>query len=102
MIILIYNTIIKLIHGLLLINYYVCHQLSNYFFFFQASPEQIVQQHITYRYNAIKQRMGIMQTRLHEINNLIKLKNPSLLIQLQKTNNNTNPNSSMSGSANRR
>lgn len=50
----------------------------------EASPEQIVQHHITYRYDAMKQRLGIMQGRLQEINNLVKLKNPSLLIQLQK------------------
>ena len=50
----------------------------------EASPEQIVQHHITYRYNAMKQRLGIMQGRLQDINNLVKLKNPSLLIQLQK------------------
>ena len=50
----------------------------------ETSPEQIVQHHITYRYNAMKQRLGIMQGRLQEINNLVKLKNPSLLIQLQK------------------
>lgn len=26
-----------------------------------------------------------MQSRLHEINNLVKMKNPSLLLQLQKS-----------------
>jgi hypothetical protein len=51
---------------------------------FEASPEHVIQHHITYRYNAMKQRLAIMQSRLHEINNLVKLKNPSLLIQLQK------------------
>jgi hypothetical protein len=52
---------------------------------FEASPEHVIQHHITYRYNAMKQRLAIMQSRLHEINNLVKLKNPSLLIQLQKS-----------------
>lgn len=48
------------------------------------SPEDSVQQHITFRYNAMKQRLSIMQARLQEINNLVKIKNPSLLLQLQK------------------
>ena len=50
----------------------------------EASPEQIVQHHITYRYNAMKQRLAVTQHRLDSISNLVKLKNPSLLIQLQK------------------
>lgn len=32
----------------------------------------------------MKQRLAIMQARLHEINTLVKTKNPSLLLQLQK------------------
>lgn len=49
------------------------------------SPEESVQQHITFRYNSMKQRLSVMQSRLQEINNLVKIKNPSLLLQLQKT-----------------
>ena len=49
------------------------------------SPEETVQQHITFRYNSMKQKLSIMQARLQEINNLVKVKNPSLLLQLQKT-----------------
>jgi hypothetical protein len=49
------------------------------------SPEEIVQQHITFRYNSMKQRLAIMGSRLHEISNLVKTKNPSLLLQLQKS-----------------
>ncbi len=56
---------------------------------FVRSAEEIVQQQITYRYNAMKQKLSIMQTRLHEINNLVKTKNPSLLLQLQKGNANS-------------
>ncbi len=51
----------------------------------EPSPEDIVQHHITYRYNAMKQRLSIMQSRLHDINTLVKTKNPSLLLQLQKS-----------------
>ena len=53
---------------------------------FIRSPEEIVQHQITYRYNAMKSRLSLMQSRLQDVNNLVKLKNPSLLLQLQKTN----------------
>lgn len=48
------------------------------------TPEAVTQQHITYRYNTMKQKLVVMQSRLQEINNLVKIKNPSLLLQLQK------------------
>lgn len=51
----------------------------------QRSSEEVIQKQITYRYNATKQRLTVMQSRLHEINNLVKMKNPSLLLQLQKS-----------------
>jgi len=50
---------------------------------FTRSPEEQVQQHITYRYNAVKQKLAVMQARLYALNNLVKTKNPSLLLQLQ-------------------
>ncbi|CAM9161519.1 unnamed protein product [Pylaiella littoralis] len=50
---------------------------------YTRSPEDIVQHQITYRYNAMKSRLALMQARLQEVNNLVKLKNPSLLLQLQ-------------------
>ncbi|GMI62599.1 hypothetical protein ScalyP_jg1629 [Parmales sp. scaly parma] len=52
---------------------------------FIRSPEEIVQHQITYRYNAMKSRLALMQSRLQDVNNLVKLKNPSLLLQLQTT-----------------
>ncbi|ETV99780.1 hypothetical protein H310_07827 [Aphanomyces invadans] len=51
---------------------------------FARSPEEIVRQHIAYRYNTVKNRVTALQSRLHEVNNLVKVKNPSLLLQLQK------------------
>lgn len=51
----------------------------------ERSPEEIIQQHITFRYNSMKQKLSVMQSRLQEIHNLVKVKNPSLLLQLQKT-----------------
>lgn len=50
----------------------------------KRSPDEIVQHHITYRYNAMKQKLSLVQSRLGEITNLVKIKNPSLLLQLQK------------------
>eukprot|EP00904_Undaria_pinnatifida_P006602 jgi/Undpi1/3071/HiC_scaffold_15.g06447.m1 len=50
---------------------------------YTRSPEDAVQHQITYRYNAMKSRLALMQARLQEVNNLVKLKNPSLLLQLQ-------------------
>lgn len=49
------------------------------------SSEDMIQKQITYRYNSMKQKLAVMQSRLHEINNLVKMKNPSLLLQLQKS-----------------
>lgn len=51
---------------------------------FEHSQDEVVQQQISYRYNAMKSRLALMQARLQEVNNLIKVKNPSLLLQLQK------------------
>ena len=39
---------------------------------------------ITYRYNAVKSKVQLMEARLKDVNNLVKLKNPSLLLQLQR------------------
>ncbi len=52
---------------------------------FEASSEEVVRQQITYRYNAVKSKLAIMQARLQDINAIVKIKNPSLLLQLQKT-----------------
>mmetsp|Transcript_30712 Transcript_30712/g.51404 ORF Transcript_30712/g.51404 Transcript_30712/m.51404 type:complete len:180 (-) Transcript_30712:176-715(-) len=63
------------------------------------SPEEIVQQHITFRYNAMKQKLSIMSSRLQEIQNLVKVKNPSLLLQLQKVTGQQTMTTSSSGGA---
>lgn len=56
----------------------------------RRSPDAVVQHHITYRYNAMKQKLAVVQSRLQDITSLVKLKNPSLLLQLQKANTNAN------------
>ena len=52
---------------------------------FSRSCEEMVQHQITFRYNSMKQKLNVMQTRLIDINTLVKSKNPSLLLQLQKS-----------------
>lgn len=51
---------------------------------FVNSPDVTVRKQISYRYNALKTKVTLMQDRINQINNIVKLKNPSLLIQLQK------------------
>lgn len=53
---------------------------------FVQSDQETVQHQITYRYNSVKQRLNVMQAKLTDINSLVKTKNPSLLLHLQKTN----------------
>jgi hypothetical protein len=50
----------------------------------KQSSDEMVQRQITFRYNSMKQKLALMQTRLHEINNMVKTKNPSLLLQMQR------------------
>lgn len=51
---------------------------------FQASHEEVVRASITYRYNSAKSKIALMESRLKDVNNLVKVKSPSLLLQLQK------------------
>jgi len=52
---------------------------------FVASPEEVVRQQITFRYNSTKSRLALVQARLQDLSALVKVKNPSLLLQLQKS-----------------
>ena len=51
---------------------------------FANSPDDVVRRQIAYRYNSLKTKLSLQQDRINSINNLIKLKNPSLLLQIQK------------------
>lgn len=68
---------------------------------FERASEEVVQHQITYRYNTVKQRLAVMQARLFELNNLVKTKNPSLLLQLQHKDKAT-PGTAISSSSSRR
>ena len=48
---------------------------------FVASDDETVRQSIAFRYNAVKSRLALMQARLQDINALVKIKNPSLLLR---------------------
>lgn len=58
---------------------------------FMASNEEVVRSSITYRYNSAKSKVALMEARLKDVNNLVKMKNPSLLLQMQKNNNTQAP-----------
>ena len=53
--------------------------------YFVNSPDDTVRKQIGYRYNALRTKMEMMQERIIAINNIIKIKNPSLLHQINKT-----------------
>lgn len=52
---------------------------------FAASSEDVVRQQVSYRYNLVKARLVLMQARLADVNSLLKVKSPSLMLQLQRT-----------------
>ena len=52
---------------------------------FLNSPDETVRKQISFRYNALKSKLTLMQDRITTINNIVKIKNPSLLLQIQKT-----------------
>ncbi|KAG2387982.1 hypothetical protein C9374_000832 [Naegleria lovaniensis] len=51
----------------------------------QESPEHIIRQHISFRYNSMRSRVAILNARLQEVSTIIKMKNPSLLLHLTRT-----------------
>eukprot|EP00899_Mesostigma_viride_P015834 jgi/Mesvir1/24251/Mv10954-RA.2 len=52
---------------------------------FSAGSEDYVKRTISFRYNAVKSKFALMQSRLSDVNALVKLKNPGLLLQLQRS-----------------
>lgn len=47
---------------------------------FTASSEATVRQHITYRYNATKNKLCLLLNKLHDLNTVIAAKNPMLVV----------------------
>ncbi len=52
---------------------------------FLNSPEDMVRKYIAYKYSSMKSKISLLQDRINNISNLVKIKNPSLLLQIQKT-----------------
>ena len=51
---------------------------------FVNSPDDTVKKQISYRYNIIRTKLELMLNRIQSISNIVKNKNPSLLLQIQK------------------
>jgi hypothetical protein len=52
---------------------------------FARSPDDLIRASISFRYNAVKSKLAIVSARLEEVTNVVKIKNPSLLLQLQQS-----------------
>lgn len=52
---------------------------------FAASEEETVKEQVVFRYNAVKTKLALAQARLADVNALVKIKNPSLLLHMKKT-----------------
>lgn len=52
---------------------------------FMASSEEVIREEITFRYNSMKSKLSLMQARLQDVNKMVKVKSPSLLLQMQKS-----------------
>eukprot|EP01071_Lankesteria_metandrocarpae_P003739 Lankesteria_metandrocarpae@DN3157_c0_g1_i1.p1 len=51
---------------------------------FLHTPEDSIRRCISFRHNLIKSQLCFMQARLQDVNAILRVKNPSLLMQLQK------------------
>lgn len=54
---------------------------------FIHSPEQLVRQQICFRYNALQTKLRLMQSRMDELTNAVKIKNPALIQSLNQSSN---------------
>lgn len=52
---------------------------------FINSPDDTVRKQISFRYNLVKGKLALMQDRMKVVSDIVKVKNPSLLLQIQKT-----------------
>ena len=51
----------------------------------ESAPEEFVRQHVAFQYGALKSKSSMMEGRLQDISEVVRTKNPSLLMQIQKT-----------------
>jgi hypothetical protein len=52
---------------------------------FVNSPDDMVRKYISFKYSSMKSKIAVLQDRISSISNIVKIKNPSLLLQIQKT-----------------
>jgi len=52
---------------------------------FVNSPDDVVRKYISFKYSSLKSKISVLQDRISNISNIVKIKNPSLLLQIQKT-----------------
>jgi hypothetical protein len=52
---------------------------------FVNSPDDVVRKYISFKYSSLKSKILLLQDRINNISNIVKIKNPSLLLQIQKT-----------------
>lgn len=70
---------------------------------FLPNSSELIRKQISFRFNSLRSKLILMQDRINTINSILKIKNPSLLLQIQTcparynsipsvstTNNNTN------------
>jgi hypothetical protein len=51
---------------------------------FNRSPQELQREQISFRYQAARARLALVQGRLNDVVNLVKVKNPSLLLSLHQ------------------
>ncbi|GLC43568.1 hypothetical protein PLESTM_001487400 [Pleodorina starrii] len=52
---------------------------------FVAAGEDLVRMQVSYRYNVVKARMQLMEARLADVSAMVRVRDPGLLLQLQRT-----------------
>jgi len=52
---------------------------------FLQNTNELVRKQISFRFNSLKSKLILMQDRVNKINAILKVKNPSLLLQIQTT-----------------
>lgn len=53
-------------------------------FDFQCSNDEFIRQVITYKYMSLKSKLSLMEGRLQDIHEIVRVKNPSLLLSIKK------------------
>ncbi len=66
---------------------------------FLRSTEDTVRGQITFRYNALRTKLSVTAAKLTEVTSVVKLKNPSLLLNLQSQRPASTPSASLTSTA---